>query len=156
MLLIADAGHFGAGVFHPFLLFADLFVHGGDGAVEDFLFFLDSPVLINIDDSVRDIGGELRIGIENADLKKVGISNLINVEFIAQHLVGGFARRPAPFASPLILQLQLLDNGIKNAGALNDLVDRRRKLRIVDCLVGIALTEDARIFCGRSDLNENG
>ncbi len=105
VLIVANPRHFSGRVFDPLLLFANLFVHHRDGAIENFLFFLHPAVLINADDLVRDIGCQLRIGIEDADLEEVGVPDFIDVEFMAQDLVSGLSRRLATIAAPFFLEL---------------------------------------------------
>ena len=109
----------------------DLLVHRRDRAIQDLPLFLDAFILVNGDDFVRDIGGLLRVGIVNADLEQIGIAHFVEVELAAQNLVGLLARRAIAVAGPFVLQFQVFDHRVKNAGALNDLINRRRQLRIV-------------------------
>src|SRR5882762_7332521 len=155
VFLVPDLRHFRARFFDALLLFADFLVHHGDRAIENFFFFLDASVLIDAHDLVGDVGRDLRIGIKNADLKQVGIADFIDIELAAQHLIGALARRSSPISRPFLLKIQLLDDRIENAGALNDLINRGSQLRIVNWQVRVALTKNARIFCGRFNFNDN-
>ena len=60
--------------------------------------FLDARVLIHIDDFVCDIGGFLRISVEDADLKQIGVAHFIDFELAAQPLVS--LLRGSDFARP--------------------------------------------------------
>ena len=155
MFLVPNPGHFDPRVLNSLLLFANLFVHGRDRAIEDFFFFLNAPVLINAYDFVGDVRRQLRTGIEDTDLEKVGVAHFIDIELVAQHLIRDFARGAPAIPGPLVLKRQLLDDGIENSGPLNDLVNGGRQLRIMDWLIRIALTENARILGRRFDLHEN-
>ena len=73
------SGNFRGRVVHLLLLLYHLFVHGGNSAIKNVFFLLHPLVLINRYNLVRDIGRFLRICIEDADLKKVGVSNLIDL-----------------------------------------------------------------------------
>ena len=137
------------------MLLFDFVVHRRDRAIHDFFFFLNPAVLINADDFIRDLGGELRTGIVNADLKKIGVANLVDVELASQHLVSDLTGRPAVLPRPSVLQLQLINDGIKNSGSLNDLINRRRQLRIVNRLARIGLTENPRILSGGFYFHDN-
>src|SRR5262249_24895927 len=106
-------------------------------------------------DLVCNIRGFLRIRVVDADLEKVGISHLVDLEFVSQYLISDFARQNATVSGPLLLQLQLLNDRIKNARALNHLVNSRRKLWIVDRLIRIPLGEYARILRSRFYFYEN-
>ena len=57
-------------------------------ASHDFFFLFDASVLVNGDDLVRDVGRFLRIGAEDADLQEVSVTNFINLQFVAQTLIG--------------------------------------------------------------------
>ena len=93
--------------------------------------------------------------IENADLKQVGIADFIDIKLAAQALIGLLPGRAGSSLSPFILEFQIVDHRIKHAGALDDLKNRGRQLRIVNRQIRIALAEDAHILRGRFYLNKD-
>ena len=86
------------------MLFAHFFVHGPNSAIENFFFFVDAFVLIYGDDLVGDVRGFLWIGVEYADLEKIGVTDFIDIEFASQYLVGLLLRRAVAFFAPFILK----------------------------------------------------
>src|SRR5215467_2417724 len=105
LFAVANPGHFRGRVINPLLLLGDFVVHCANGTVEDFLFLVDTFVLINSHDFVRDVGSFLRIGIVNTDLEKVRVPNLFDVKLAAQYLISHFAGKPKPALRPFILEL---------------------------------------------------
>ena len=155
MLFVSNARHFGQSFVNLPLLFGNFLVHGRDRAIQNVFLFLDAFFLINGDDFIRDIGRFLRIGAKDTDLEKIGVSHLIDLQLVAQHLISLLARGSNAVLRPFVLQLHVLNHRIENAGALNDLKNCGSQLRIMDGLIQIA-SEHARIFGRRFYLHENG
>ncbi len=153
--LVADPGHIGIGVVRPFLLFGDFRVHALDRAVHDVLFLVDACALINRHDLIGDVRRQLRVAIENVDLKQVGIADFSDIKPVAQALIGLLPGGAASSFGPFILEFQVVDHRIKHARALDDLKNRGGQLRIVDREIRVALAEDAHVLRGRFYLNED-
>ena len=105
MFLIANARDDRTGVVHLLLLLVDLFIHGRDRTIHDFLFFFDALVLINGDDLIGDVGRFLRISVKHTDLQQIGIAHFIHGELSAQYLIGLLSRWPIAVFAPSILEL---------------------------------------------------
>src|SRR5205085_2340939 len=89
-------------------------------------------------------------------LEEISIPDFVDFELLSQKLIRDLSRQNAPIMGPFFLQLELLNDRIKNTCALNDLINSRRKLGIMNRHIGIALAEDARIFSRRFHLHEHG
>ena len=94
MFLVANARYFGGRVAYRLLFSRNLFIHGRDAAVHDLFLFLDAFVLIHSHDFVCDIGGLLGVGIENADLKQIGIAHFFDIESAEEELISLLSRGP--------------------------------------------------------------
>jgi hypothetical protein len=68
VFFIVNARDFFGSIIGAGFFFRDFFIYCGDGAIENVLLFFDTFLLLNGYDLVRDIGGFLWVGIEDADL----------------------------------------------------------------------------------------
>src|SRR4029077_20558022 len=91
--------------------------------------------------------------------KEVSVADRVNFKFGAQDGICLFTRKPAPHASgPSFLKFQILDNRIKDAGALDNLVDGWSQGGVVHWLGRRVqlLSKNVRILRRGTDLDESG